>query len=135
MQERNYSLKVCPSCQAFQDAEKKLCPNCNNDLTNVPIYQSIKSNTFSPLDNLMTPMIGLGIAGFLLAGLIAFLARPSAFLIGQLPFGIVITRGASLKGMDQLLIPLAQQSFNTILIGAIIGAVIGSVIGYFIEKR
>ena len=135
MQERNYSLKLCPSCHAFQDAEKKLCPNCDNDLTNVPIYKSIKSNNFSPLDNLKSPMIGLGIVGFLLAGFIAFLVRPSAFLIGQLPFGIVITRGANLKGMDQLLIPLAQQSFNTMLIGAIIGAVSGSVIGYFIGKR
>lgn len=134
MQERNYSLKLCPSCHAFQDAEKRLCPNCESDLTNVPIHKSIEKNNFSTLDNLKSPMVGLGLVGFL-AGFIAFLARPSAALIGQLPFGIVITRGANLKGMDQLLIPLAQQSFNTLLIGAIIGAVSGCVIGYFVGKR
>lgn len=81
------------------------------------------------------PMIGLGVAGFLLGGLIAFLARPSAFLIGQLPFGVVIARGASLKGLDQMLAPLAQQSFNVMLIGAIIGAIAGVVIGYFVGKK
>ena len=135
MQERNFSLKLCPSCGVFQNAEKKLCPNCENDLTNVPIHKPIKSNNFSTLDNLKSPIVGLGFVGFLLAGFIAFLARPSAALIGQIPFGVVITRGMHLKGMDQLLVPLAQQSFNIMLIGAIIGAVSGSVIGYFIGKR
>jgi hypothetical protein len=81
------------------------------------------------------PMIGIGVAGFLIGGLIAFLARPSAFLIGQLPFGIVISRGADLKGMDQMLVPLAQQSFNIMLIGAIVGAVAGMIIGNFIGKK
>lgn len=81
------------------------------------------------------PMLGLGVAGFLVGGLIAFLARPSAFLIGQLPFGVVIARGASLKGLDKLLVPLAQQSFNIMLIGAIIGSIVGVVIGYFVGKK
>jgi hypothetical protein len=76
-------------------------------------------------------MIGLGSAGFLVGGLIGFLLRPAAFLVGQLPFEHVISRGASLKGMDQLLVPIAQQSFNTTLIGAIIGATAGIIIGYF----
>ena len=31
-------LKLCPSCHAFQDAEKKTCLNCNHDLTKVEIY-------------------------------------------------------------------------------------------------
>ncbi|MEN6420523.1 MAG: hypothetical protein ABFD76_01135 [Smithella sp.] len=81
------------------------------------------------------PVIGIGVAGFFVGGLIAFLVRPSAFLIGQLPFGIVISRGASLKGMDQLLVPLAQESFNVMLIGAIISGIAGMVIGFFIEKK
>ena len=80
------------------------------------------------------PMIGIGVSGFLIGGLIAFLARPSEFIIGQLPFGIVVSRGADLKGMDQLLVPLAQESFNVMLIGAIIGGIAGMVIGYFVGK-
>ena len=81
------------------------------------------------------PMMGVGIAGFLVGGLVGFLARPSAFFLGQLPFEHVISRGATLKGMDQMLIPLAQRSFNITLIGAIIGAVAGIVIGYFVGRR
>ncbi len=81
------------------------------------------------------PMMGVGIAGFLIGGLVGFLARPSAFFLGQLPFEHVISRGATLKGMDQMLIPLAQRSFNITLIGAIIGAVAGIVIGYFVGRR
>jgi len=87
------------------------------------------------VDNSNGPIIGIGIAGFLIGGLIGFLARPSAFIIGQLPFDAVITRGASLKGMDQLLVPLAQQSFNTMLIYAIIGGIGGIVIGYFVQRK
>lgn len=81
------------------------------------------------------PMMGVGIVGFLVGGLVGFLARPSAFFLGQLPFEHVISRGATLKGMDQMLIPLAQRSFNITLIGAIIGAVAGIVIGYFVGRR
>jgi hypothetical protein len=76
-------------------------------------------------------MIRIGIVGFLIGGFVGFLARPSVFLVGQLPFEYVISRGATLNGMDQLLVPLAQQSFNITLIGAIIGAIAGIVIGYF----
>jgi hypothetical protein len=81
------------------------------------------------------PMIGVGVAGFFIGGLIAFLFRPSFFLIGQLPFGAVISRGTTLKGMDQLLVPLAQESFNVMLIGAVIGGIAGIVIGYFVGKK
>jgi hypothetical protein len=80
-------------------------------------------------------MIGIGVVGFLVGGFVGFLARPSAFLVGQLPFGHVISRGAGLRGMDQVLVPLAQQSFNVMLIGAIIGAIAGVVIGYVVEKN
>jgi hypothetical protein len=52
--------------------------------------------------------IKLGIVGFVAGGVLGFLYRPSAFLIGQLPFDVVITRGANLKGMDQVLISMAQ---------------------------
>ena len=87
------------------------------------------------MENPIKPMIGIGIAGFLIGGLFGFLARPSAFFVGQLPFEHVITRGASLKGVEQVMIPLAQRSFNITLMGAIIGAVAGIVIGYLIGKK
>lgn len=87
------------------------------------------------MENSNGPMIGIGILGFLIGGLLGFLARPSAFLVGQLPFEYVITRGATLKGMDQLLVPLAQQSFSITLIGAIVGAIVGIVIGFVVGKK
>ncbi len=87
------------------------------------------------MENSIRPMMGIGIVGFLIGGLVGFLARPSAFFLGQLPFEHVISRGATLKGMDQMLVPLAQRSFNITLIGAIIGAVAGIVIGYFVGRR
>jgi hypothetical protein len=75
------------------------------------------------------------IIGFFIGGLIGFLYRSSAFLIGQLPFDVVITRGANLKGVDQVLIPLAQSSFNNMIAIALIGALIGIAAGYLLSKR
>ena len=63
--------------------------------------------------------------GILVGGFLGFLMRPSVFLIGQLPFGTVITRGSALSGIDQLLVPTAQQSFNVMVLGALIGAAVG----------
>ena len=78
---------------------------------------------------------GFGMAGFFVGGFLAFLMRPSAFLVGQLPFDQVISRGANLKGLDVMLVPLAQQSFNVLIIGSIIGALVGVGIGYFAGKK
>jgi len=33
-------LKLCPSCNVFQDATKMKCPNCGHNLTNVKIVES-----------------------------------------------------------------------------------------------
>ena len=79
--------------------------------------------------------IQLGIVGFIAGGFLGFLYRPSAFLIGQLPFDTVITRGANLNGVDQMLISMAQTSFNNIAAAAVAGAVIGIVVGILISKR
>ncbi len=77
----------------------------------------------------------LGIVGFIAGGFIGFLYRPSAFIIGQLPFDVVITRGANLKGIDQVLIPLAQTSFNNMMAIAVIGAAIGIIIGLLLTRK
>lgn len=80
-------------------------------------------------------MDGIGMLGFFIGGFVGFLARPSAFLLGQLPLWHVFSRGAHLKGIDNLMVSFAQQSFNITLIGAIIGACAGITLGYFVEKR
>jgi hypothetical protein len=68
----------------------------------------------------MKPILGCVIGGF-----VAFLLRPSAMLVGQLPFGVVITRGAYLSDLDQVLVPVAHTSFNVMLAGAVLGALAG----------
>jgi basic amino acid/polyamine antiporter, APA family len=72
-------------------------------------------------------------AGAIMGGFIAFLLRP--VLIGhQVGFQDIITRGANLKGVDELAIPLAQTSFNFLVAGAILGGLIGLSVAY-IKKR
>jgi hypothetical protein len=70
-----------------------------------------------------TSVLWLVIAGAAVGGLLGFLLRPSVPLIGQLPFQHVITRGAILEGLDEILIPTARQSFNRLMGGIIIGIV------------
>jgi hypothetical protein len=79
--------------------------------------------------------LGLALPGLLIGGFIGFLSRPSGALTGKLPFIPVITRGATYEGLDQVLISLAQQSFNVMLTGAIIGAAVGILLGYFIIRK
>lgn len=70
-----------------------------------------------------------GIIGFFLGSLIGFLLRPSVFLVGQLPFIHVLIRGTALSGMDTMLIPAAQTSFNYMFVGGILGGLLGAFIG------
>lgn len=77
----------------------------------------------------------LGVVGFFLGGCIGFLLRPSAFLVGQLPFETVIARGSNLSGIDRLLVATAQTSFNYMIVGALLGAVGGLVIGLMAFKQ
>lgn len=76
----------------------------------------------------------LGIAGFFVGGGIGFLLRPSAFLVGQLPFETVIARGSNLNGLDRLLVSTAETSFNYMLVGAVLGAISSFVIGLIAFK-
>jgi hypothetical protein len=75
-----------------------------------------------------------GLCGFLLGAGVGYLYRPSAFLVGQLPFRHVITRGASLKGFDQVYLEVAQRSFDYLLVGGFLGAALGIVAALLLRK-
>ncbi|MFA6619234.1 MAG: hypothetical protein WCT23_09220 [Candidatus Neomarinimicrobiota bacterium] len=80
------------------------------------------------------PIIGIGSLGLLVGALIGFLSRPASVLAGKIPFVHVLTRGATYKGVDQVLINLAQESFNIMLVGAIVGAAVGIVLGNILRR-
>ena len=67
--------------------------------------------------------------GIVLGGYIGFLNRPSALLVGQLPFNKIILAGTNLQGLDKLLVPVARTSFNYMIIGAAIGLLGGLILG------
>jgi small basic protein len=76
----------------------------------------------------------LVIVGLVVGGVVGFLLRPSVPLLGQLPFTTVITRGANLRGLDQLLLGYARSSFNYVVAGIVLGAVVGLIASIPIEK-
>jgi hypothetical protein len=75
-----------------------------------------------------------GLGGFLLGAGVGYFYRPPAFLVGQLPFEHVITRGASLKGFDQVYLEVAQRSFDYLLVGGFLGAALGIAAALFLRK-
>ncbi len=81
------------------------------------------------------PVLVLTVIGFVIGGLAGFLFRPSAFLIGQLPFDVVITRGIHLQGVDRVMVGLAESSFNQMAVIACIGAAVGLAIGSLVARR
>jgi len=68
------------------------------------------------------------IVGALVGATVGFLTRPAAFLVGQLPFGIVITGGSTLRGLDSLFVPVAQRSLGQMAAFAIIGGFIPAIV-------
>ncbi len=81
---------------------------------------------------LVTPLAAIFAAAGALTG---FLLRPSDVFGEQLPLSIVLTRGSNLHGLNRLLIPLAQRSFNEMAAGLILGAVLGVVVGALLTRR
>ena len=67
--------------------------------------------------------------------IIGFLLRPSDNFGQQLPLSMVLTRGSGLHGLNRLLIPLAERSFNEMVAGLIVGAVLGTVVGALLDRR
>jgi hypothetical protein len=95
----------------------------------------LKSQNWFRSESPSVRVLGFGFVGSLIGGFVGFLGRPAGILAVQVPFEHVITRGVNLKGMDQMLVPLAQQSFNIMLMGTILGAIVGIMIGYFVGKK
>ena len=67
--------------------------------------------------------------------IIGFLLRPSDIFGQQLPLSMVLTRGSGLHGLNRLLIPLAERSFNEMVAGLIVGAVLGTVVGALLDRH
>ena len=65
----------------------------------------------------------LVIAGAAIGSWIGFLLRPSVLMLGKLPFSAIVTRGSQFTGLDQILVPAAQASFNYVVVGAVLGGV------------
>jgi hypothetical protein len=78
---------------------------------------------------------GFGIAGAVIGAVLGFLFRPSVPLIGQLPIESVLSRGSNLNGMDMLLRPVAEESFNYVVIGAILGGAITAGVRYMMLQN
>lgn len=80
-------------------------------------------------------IIIFGVVGLVVGAFIGYFYRPPAFLVGQLPFDVVITRGGSLQGFEQIYLHVARTSFNYLLAGGVIGAALGIAGGIFFSKR
>ncbi|MDT5060558.1 MAG: hypothetical protein QOH63_1017 [Acidobacteriota bacterium] len=134
------TLINCPACNSEVSNQAVACPRCGQPIKAPQPVKVSTSSTFIPLQRKSSStsrktIVGLGFLGFLIGGIIGFLLRPSAPFIGQLPFEIVITQGSNLRGLDQVLAPIAQASFMTMIEGAILGVVSGAVVGAFLAKK
>lgn len=134
------TLINCPACNSEISNHAVTCPKCGHPIKVPHPDKASTPSTFIPLNRASssTPrkiIVGLGSLGIFVGGAIGFLLRPSAPLVGQLPFETVITQGSHLRGFDRVLVATAQASFNYMIVGVILGAVIGAIIGAFFAKK
>jgi hypothetical protein len=139
---RTMSTVICPKCGVINSDALKNCRMCVASLESAaPHLAYVPTAEGNTVESARVPLastatfgewvktrVGSVVVGCVLGGLFGYLLRPSYPLIGQLPFGIVISRGATLRGFDQALVPLAQTSFNYLLFGAVVGAALSYVI-------
>lgn len=69
--------------------------------------------------------LALAALGAGIGGVAGFLLRPAAPVIGQLPLVDVLTRGKALEGVQLVLRPTAEASFNYLMGGVVIGFLAG----------
>ncbi len=125
----NMDTWACLHCKVEVDEEMEICWNCGFDKQG-KILSSEQGDSFHKAkEEVLGPKQGTGllftIIGAIIGSIIGYILRPSIPLIGKLPFEAVITRGTSLKGFDQLLISVAQDSFNYLIIGLVGGGLLG----------
>lgn len=129
----------CSRCGAEVPRHVKFCGQCGQTVS-VAEPAGTAASSAAPAETLTrdsqsNSTMLLVVGGCVVGGFIGFLMRPSAFLIGQLPLGTVITRGSMLSGLDMLLVPTAQASFNVMAIGLTVGAVLGGIVSYLRTNR
>ena len=78
--------------------------------------------------SILVPLLALA------GAVVGFLLRPANVLGRQLPLSTVLTRGATLHGLDRLLVPLARESFNDVLAGAVCGLVVGLIVAVLAKR-
>jgi hypothetical protein len=121
----------CSNCGSVISGDARFCAKCGGaQQLRAPVYAP-PAGVPAPVATAPQPQYAplLAVAGFFAGAFVGFLARPSIPLLGQLPFSIVITRGANLGGLDLLLRPMAEDSFNRMLLAGVVGAVAGCIIG------
>ncbi len=114
----------CPTCGRKISEEAAACPGCGRPIRGAAPAWSAKGVRDA-----------LRLLGCALGGAIGFLMRPAAPLIGQLPFGYVVTGGISLQGMDVILRPLAERSFLYLAGGVVAGGLAGALAARSIFAR
>lgn len=122
----------CPTCGTEIPDATKFCGQCGQAVVRseakvnepLPGVGEVPQQASEPSGSAPLDLRFLLAIGFLAGGFIGFLLRPSVFLVGQLPFSTVVTRGSGLSGLDQLLVPSAQQSFNVMVAGTLVGAAV-----------
>lgn len=125
----------CANCQtSFWEAETA-CPSCGTALATGSTNQLV-GGTIGFMENRAGEhALRWGAAGLVAGVVLGILSRPSYPLAGQLPIGIVLSRGAGLTGMDLLFKSAAEDSFNHVLIVTIIGMIAGAGLGWYLGSR
>ncbi len=127
----------CTHCGATISADDTFCRGCGVAQRGEPAPRTSPAvGIASPQGSAAAPLaLPLAAAGLFVGGTIGFVLRPSAFLIGQLPFGTVISGGANLTGLDMLLRPVAESSLHLMVAVALIGAVVGGIVGLLLRTQ
>lgn len=108
----------CPGCGRPVETIRIFCSTCGRAVAPRPAGAAREARKRPRLE------APFGIAGLLTGAFAGFLARPHVSAGYQLPFLAVMSRGATLRGVDRYLVNTAQQSFDRMVLCALIGAAI-----------
>lgn len=126
-------LNFCPSCGARLSKNtdgETYCPKCDWEPHETPSRPAVQRHRPPPLPG----PLSLGFVGALVGGFSAFLLRPGGGMFPQLPLEVILAPRENLRGLDELLVPMAERSFNMLAVGVVLGAFAGLVLGYLIRS-